>query len=106
MGRTRPGRAPSPHYFLFALLVGLILLISTATTGASYVSRRQAIQRNIAEVHAGQPKHYRIGVKQMPPMCFYDPSLPEDQQFSGVRGNPQFQPLKTHIFAFFAIQLF
>lgn len=95
MGRIHPRRSPSGAAFLLVVLVGLLMLACSSTANAGYVSRRHAIQRHVSEVHAGAPKHYRIGVKQMPPMCFYDSSLPEDQQFSGVRGNPPFTGLSS-----------
>jgi len=74
------------HLFV---LFGVLVLLSIGATSESSPSRRQMIRRQMEELQLTEPKKiYRIGVKIMPPMCFYDPTLPEDQRFSGVRFPP------------------
>lgn len=54
---------------------------------ANFVSRRRAINERLMAQNLDQSKVWRIGVKNMPPMCFYDATLPDNERFSGVRFN-------------------
>ena len=69
----------------FAMLGFLIAALLIVGARANSISRRRAIGEQLAKHNLEPGKEWRIGVKQMPPMCFYDGTLPTNERFSGVR---------------------
>jgi hypothetical protein len=85
MGSYRHVRSRLGSTILLGMLGIIVLLAFAPQSEASTISRRQAIRRSAVQANVDLNKVYRIGVKNMPPMCFFDPSLPADERFSGVR---------------------